>query len=687
MQAEKNGLPVIAPAKNLLTGTYVAEQLSTESYDLVAATSPHALSRSRAPTAGPASKTPRRRGASQRYQGPKYSTVLPALATLDPIFSQGRTAPQAGEEEQTLPQQRRSLALHFDSKSGPSDDLFQEWISLPKKNKLTPLQQRSRATKGIGTDSPLSTPLSKRNESWHVVLLRKTFDDADNTPEYVESCLEHDLGFDSAAAKQKVEDSQRRALVVVDVSSTIAEAFQKAQSLRSRGLVAQVASTAGLPSNEEAAKKQHRPAEDLEKASDKGSPESPRRRCYTDVFDGILRKGEITKKSPRNMSQPNADKGNSSKRFTDALLWRKAEVADIDVVPEDPVTALLNPDGGHHVTKLQSTASRTRKDLRRATTRQMTIGMQDGGQDAGNKKNEQGDGGLNSVIEAVLPKQPITPLRKEACQMFRHFVFGQVGNEHAKSGREREYIYYETIGSREQVRLLCQLWQRLDADKSGRVDIVEFRTLAEQYIRDGTRFDPSDPGPGSGWNLGPTGSMWNNGATQEDPSKAVQKLSEKLAQVLLGKKSSILIDDMMRILWPCASLSDIKKMNQWCKEFLETSGRLRVNPPPVLSKAEFDGLCAVFRYFDEDCSGALTFEELASKGLIYEEDVVHCINQWDRSGNGKLELLEFCDMMCPSGYRACESATIGTQYDGTRVILDPKIDGWRVDSGDVETDR
>jgi len=144
-----------------------------------------------------------------------------------------------------------------------------------------------------------------------------------------------------------------------------------------------------------------------------------------------------------------------------------------------------------------------RKDLRRATTRQMTIGMQDGGQDAGNKKNEQGDGGLNSVIEAVLPKQPITPLRKESCQMFRHFVFGQVGNEHAKSGREREYIYYETIGSREQVRLLCQLWQRLDADKSGRVDIVEFRTLAEQYIRDGTRFDPSTLGLVLGGTLDP----------------------------------------------------------------------------------------------------------------------------------------------------------------------------------------
>eukprot|EP00434_Breviolum_minutum_P023846 symbB.v1.2.021039.t1/scaffold1797.1/size100932/6 len=45
----------------------------------------------------------------------------------------------------------------------------------------------------------------------------------------------------------------------------------------------------------------------------------------------------------------------------------------------------------------------------------------------------------------------ITAQRKEACQMLRFFVFGAVGNEHAKTAEEKDAIFQQRIGERWQV--------------------------------------------------------------------------------------------------------------------------------------------------------------------------------------------------------------------------------------------
>lgn len=269
--------------------------------------------------------------------------------------------------------------------------------------------------------------------------------------------------------------------------------------------------------------------------------------------------------------------------------------------------------------------------------------------------------------------------------MMRLFVFGHVGNEGLRTARERDRVYAESIGTREQVRALHNLWQRLDNDGSGRVDIGEFRALAEPYMKDmlsGVSPDSTMDGA-TPWVL--AAAAFPELRSPEDMPRFVSKLSDRLAQLLLGKKSSFTVEDMMRLIWPSAQISDLREMRRWTQEFLRAARRRRVEPPPVLPEADFEGLCSVFRYFDEDGSGEVLMDELVSRGLIYEDQADSYFRQWDKNGDGVLDLLEFCVMMCPNGYRAHSEARIGTRLDGTRIIFDPILNYWRLedDEGDA----
>lgn len=106
------------------------------------------------------------------------------------------------------------------------------------------------------------------------------------------------------------------------------------------------------------------------------------------------------------------------------------------------------------------------------------------------------------------------------------------------------------------------------------------------------------------------------------------------------------------------------------------SSKNRVKTPPLLDAAELDGLISVFRHFDDDNSGEVSLEELVEKGLIYEDQSEAYFEEWDANGDGCLNLLEFCEMMCPAGFRAHPNAKIALQADGAKLVYGPQ--GWRL---------
>jgi len=264
-------------------------------------------------------------------------------------------------------------------------------------------------------------------------------------------------------------------------------------------------------------------------------------------------------------------------------------------------------------------------------------------------------------------KNPITPAKKEACQLLRFFVFGTIGTEQVTTQQEADAVFHETIGTQEQVCTLHNLWQRLDINNSGRVDVAEFRAFATRHLQD--KFEAGLPNVPSAPRVP---DIWHNLRVSwgEDRDKVIARLCEKVELQLLGRKSSFGIDDMMRLIWLRAQLTDLRTMKAWCQEVVEEAARTRVHSPPALTTQEFEDLCTVFRHYDDAGSGEILFEDLVSKGLIYEDQVKTCKKEWDGNGNGTLGMREFCEMMCPAGYRASKESKIGTQKDGRR--WDPK---------------
>jgi len=158
---------------------------------------------------------------------------------------------------------------------------------------------------------------------------------------------------------------------------------------------------------------------------------------------------------------------------------------------------------------------------------------------------------------------------------------------------------------------------------------------------------------------------------------------EKLTGYLLGKKSSFTLEDMMRTIWMKAKRFEVNKMKDWCKQFIDEARNARVQTPPVLQQGELDGLKSVFKHYDAEGNGELSFEQLVTLGLIFEDQIDKCREEWDSDHNGVLDMQEFCQMMCPAGYRATRDSQIGTLKDGTRVKFDVVANLWRLENPDT----
>lgn len=184
--------------------------------------------------------------------------------------------------------------------------------------------------------------------------------------------------------------------------------------------------------------------------------------------------------------------------------------------------------------------------------------------------------------------------------------------------------------------------------------------------------------------LGYTCPKWAQAMQHDNPARVSARALEKLTTHLLGKKGSFAIEDMMRTIWMKAKRDDIKTMKSWCKQFFEEARNARVSTPPLLQQGELDGLRSVFKHYDTEGTGCLSFDQLVTLGLIYKDQKEKCKEEWDSDGNGIIDIHEFCEMMCPAGYRATRDSKVGTIKDGTRVRFDMTANCWRVENADID---
>jgi Ca2+-binding EF-hand superfamily protein len=207
--------------------------------------------------------------------------------------------------------------------------------------------------------------------------------------------------------------------------------------------------------------------------------------------------------------------------------------------------------------------------------------------------------------------------------------------------------------------------------KGDRVDLLGFRRQAEKRLKKQfQRYGPDEILP-----------HWLKLNPREDITTLVSRSCDKIAAQLFCKNGCFSREDLVKLVWPHASSVEIETMRTWFEtvsEATEDAMKVRAKTPPLLDPREYEDLCTVFKHLDVGKLGELTFDQLVNQGLIYKDDVEEARRLWDTDGNGVLDIVEFCQMMCPSGFRASRQSTIGTLKDGTRVALDNNCGSWRL---------
>eukprot|EP00440_Ansanella_granifera_P010880 gb/GFBE01011801.1/.p1 GENE.gb/GFBE01011801.1/~~gb/GFBE01011801.1/.p1 ORF type:complete len:627 (+),score=126.40 gb/GFBE01011801.1/:1-1881(+) len=295
----------------------------------------------------------------------------------------------------------------------------------------------------------------------------------------------------------------------------------------------------------------------------------------------------------------------------------------------------------------------------------------------------------DEVLDALFPKQKISVVRRELCQMMRLFVLGAVGTENCRGKKEREAVFYETCGSKDDMRKLLTAWDKIDADGSGRVDQAELRSFGDRLMIDvvaanawsstvGVSGKKIEEVSGEGENKNRLAG-WLATTPPEERAKFAQKLVERMNAVLItARKPNFFIEDIMRLLWSCASDEDLKQMRAWCHEINLTRDKFRAETPPVLPMEEKVALQAVFQFFDKDGGGSVSAGELIASGLMDRDSANKFIREVDTDGSGEIDEEEFCELMCPHGFRAADGSEMGSTPLGQALRFHKESNTWRL---------
>jgi hypothetical protein len=319
----------------------------------------------------------------------------------------------------------------------------------------------------------------------------------------------------------------------------------------------------------------------------------------------------------------------------------------------------------------------------------------------------------------------------------RILVFGAVGNEPLK-GLKRDRVYYENIGSREQVGKLYYLWHELDPDTSGRVDVQEFVAYvekvkesnlgrvdvhdfvmyAEKRMKEERTFvvgeavrvrhrDDDQWLSGTVTSLAPLKVLSDRMAvpgffefvehvgkkdkhqsqhheTHADKTGGLAKwfsrgrLNDGMRQILMGKKTACTLEDLMRLVWPACAVNDVREMKKWCAD-MQTE-RDKVKAPRMLKEEDLQGLCSIFRQL-QTCQviggpQLIHLDTLIDLQMISHAEADPYLRYWAKHEDPWLDKSEFCILMCPHGYRVDQYASIATRLDGRLVRFDARLGYW-----------
>eukprot|EP00435_Cladocopium_sp_Y103_P075225 s5_g55.t1 len=305
---------------------------------------------------------------------------------------------------------------------------------------------------------------------------------------------------------------------------------------------------------------------------------------------------------------------------------------------------------------------------------------------------------LHVPLQTPLPAPPVLrmPLRSPSpvwheavafgharCQLSFRFVFGAVGNENLKTKRERENVFLESCGAKEDMLKLIRAWEKIDPEDFGRVEVAEVQRFADRLMIDVAAAQAWQESNDLCVQLDPQSIVsrmppWIASTPPEDWPRFVQRLSERLTAALSAvRKSSFCFEDLMRLIWPCSSVEDLKQMCAWCEEINNTRDKYQVSPPPVLPQHAKDALKAVFDHFDKDGGGKISTNELVMSGLVDKDGAKDFIRK-AADANGEIGLKDFCEMLCPHGYRATEQSVVGSTALGRVARLDKNTRTWRL---------
>lgn len=627
-------VPEVKPGA--LSGTYVLEERSSKFFNMVSFGNPQSVG---------IKKRVVRQADRLNY------TELPSLSNLDELLVRTRPPDMRPEEEVVVP------------------------VRAPPVDARLTIGSFRRLLRPGSNESRLEEETKDVPLQWHLLLLKASFNGKLQVSTAANWLVEV-LNLAPEEARQCAQAAMVHPTVRIASFDDWKVVEEKVETLRALGLAIQVGSAAthrAIVNNRGA--HQGRLAKDN----------------YMELFDqvpGLIR-------SPRPSPTPPA------KSHQHRAKWRgMSQHVVMDVLSKDPVKQLLpEEDEAAHFAGSQSEAEWNEWKLakaRKKTVKNILLKHPRKG-DRNTAKSESDQDASdrttlgvkttfsfrNSVLEtrkkmsmivglAQAQQNALTPQRKEACQMLRFFVFGAVGNEKAKTAEEKEAIFEQRLGERWQVQLLYNLWEKLDIDHSGRCDFGELNAFAELRLKDlveqalsrGQRGLAGLP-------------AWAADET-EDVAKAALKLTRTLEQMLFASKSSFVLEDMMRILWPASQLSDILEMRRWCTEMADSLERTATQTPPLLPEDQLDDLHCIFQYFDTDHDGQLKVPDLIATGFLNRNEVDLIMQKYDVDGDEMLGLSEFTELLCPAGYRAHEKATHATLGNGRRVFYDDNFCRWRL---------
>merc|ERR1719456_1485742 len=103
----------------------------------------------------------------------------------------------------------------------------------------------------------------------------------------------------------------------------------------------------------------------------------------------------------------------------------------------------------------------------------------------GDEVSEAWDTVLEVVAVTTNKKFVLSAERRADCEAGRLLFLGSVGNEELQSKREKEEVFYEKSGKKEQILRLARAFRSMDMDGSGRIHLSEMRGFASKF----------DPGP------------------------------------------------------------------------------------------------------------------------------------------------------------------------------------------------